>query len=359
MSFRKTISWFLFPLTMWYAIGVWLRNLLYDVGIRKQHSMPVTTIGVGNLCVGGAGKTPHVEYLLRLLADQQPTALLSRGYHRKTRGYLRDDGSHDARRLGDEPAMVAYKFPQVTVAVCERRVEGVRRLLKEKNPPQLVVLDDVFQHRHIKPTVTILLTEYGKPYFKDHIMPYGDLRESRRGRYRADIVVVTKSPEKIDPIERHNIVNDLKLRPYQKIFFSYVHYCDPRSIVGGAAMPLSGFDHALVVTGIAHPEPMLKHVRQACKVTAMRFEDHHTFVNSDIKKIVKQFEQLEGVRKVILTTEKDAVRLPISLLAGLPVYVLPIEVRIHSHKDYDFDQIITNAVNGNKQFLRYLHSPCR
>lgn len=353
MSFRKTISWFLLPLTMWYAVGVWFRNLLFDLGVKKQHAMPVTTIGVGNICAGGAGKTPHVEYLLRLLADRYPSALLSRGYRRSTRGFLMDDGSHSATQLGDEPAMVARKFPQVAVAVCEKRVVGVQRLLESDRKPKLVVLDDVYQHRHIKPTITILLTEYGKPFYQDRIMPYGDLRESRKARNRADIVIVTKSPERINPIDKHNMLHDLQLKSYQKVFFSSVRYGDPLPLGGGASRALVRFDGVLAVTGIAHPEPMLQHIAQSCAVQSLRFDDHHAFSKSDLKKIRHAFEQMKGECKAIITTEKDAVRLPMDseLLAGLPIYVLPIEVVIHQNQEYNFDQIICNAVCENVLFL--------
>ena len=165
MMFRRIISWCLLPLTMWYAVGVWFRNLLFNIGLKHQETLPVTTIGVGNLRAGGAGKTPHVEYLLRLLADQCNTAMLSRGYRRKSRGYVVDEGDHSVDRLGDEPAMIARKFPNVTVAVCEKRLEGVEHLLKRENPPQLVILDDAYQHRFIKPTINILLTERKCTYF--------------------------------------------------------------------------------------------------------------------------------------------------------------------------------------------------
>lgn len=352
MSFRKTISWFLLPLTMWYAVGVWFRNLLFDLGVKKQHAMPVTTIGVGNICAGGAGKTPHVEYLLRLLADQYPTALLSRGYRRKTKGFLVDDGSHDAALLGDEPAMVARKFPQVTTAVCEKRVVGVRRLLEQERKPSVVVLDDVFQHRQIKPTITILLTEYGCPFFNDRVLPYGNLREFARARYRADIVIVTKSPERLNPIDKHNMLLALKLRPCQKVFFSYIRYGHPRPLSGGDDESLAQFDGVLAVTGIAHPEPMLQHIGEHCAVQSLAFDDHHPFSKGDLKRVRKAFDQLPGERKIILTTEKDAVRLPAGseLLAGLPIYVLPIEVGIHQTPEYNFDQCVCNAVRENVLF---------
>lgn len=371
MSFRKTISYVLFPLTMWYPITVWLRNLLFDMGVKRQVVPPVTTIGVGNLCVGGAGKTPMADYLLSLLEGQYHTALLSRGYRRKTVGYVTDDGKHRASQLGDEPAMLAYKHPQVQVAVCENRVAGVQRLLensdKTKKPstqpqtPQVVVLDDVFQHRAIKPTVNILLTEYDKPYFTDHVMPYGNLREGRRGRLRAGIVIVTKSPEKLDPITRHNYVQRLKLGPHQKVFFCHVQYVDPLPLMGKTPLPLNTLDSCLVLTGIAHPEPMLEYVRQQCpKVTHLRYADHHRYTEADLAHIRKTFEQLEGHRKLILTTEKDAARLremaASEALTGLPIYYLPIKMCIHPGKEYDFDQALLTNIKENVLFLNQMQN---
>ena len=340
---------------MWYAVGVWFRNLMYALGIKRQVAPPVTTIGVGNLCAGGAGKTPHVEYLLRLLSPQYETALLSRGYRRKTRGFVLDDGCHSPSRLGDEPAMIAYKYPKITVAVCEKRVEGVRRLLDGETPPQVILLDDVFQHRAIKPTVNILLTEYRKPYFSDHIMPYGDLREFRSACRRASIVVVTKAPEEINPIDRHNFIANLKLRPHQKVFFSHIHYCHPLPLMGSNPLPLDTIDEVLLVTGIAHPEPLVQYVSSHCKVAPLRFGDHHRFSVSDIKRIRKAYEQLKGERKLILTTEKDAARLrelsSSEVMVGLPIYYLPIEMRISPSSGQTFDHTIESIVHENVSFL--------
>jgi len=340
---------------MWYAIGVWFRNLLFNMGLKHQETAPVTTIGVGNIRVGGAGKTPHVEYLLRLLSDQCNTAMLSRGYHRKSRGYVVDKGEHSVAQLGDEPAMIARKFPNVTVAVCEKRLEGVHHLLESENPPQLVVLDDSFQHRYIKPTINILLTEYGKPYYKDHILPFGDLREPRRARYRANIVVVTKSPENLNPIERHNIVTSLKLEPYQKVFFSSIHYQEPLPLMGGNPLPLKTLDGALVLAGISNPEPMLQYVESQCSASLLKYSDHHRYSVSDLKHIRKTFElQVKGDRRIILTTEKDAVRLrelaDKEAMAGLPIYYLPIEVHIQPNKEYDFDETVQKIVHDNNLF---------
>lgn len=346
---------------MWYGVGVSIRNLMYNVGLKKQVAPPITTIGVGNLCAGGSGKTPHVEYLLRLLSDKFPTAMVSRGYRRSSSGFQLDDGSHSVSKLGDEPAMIASKFPKVHVAVCEKRLVGVQKLLSQDRVPRLIVLDDVYQHRQIKPTINILLTEYGHPLYRDMVMPFGNLREHRTSRFRANIVIVTKTPPDLNPIERHNVANQLDLQPYQKVFFSYLHYSDPVPLMGGGALPLSTLEGALVVTGIANPEPMLQHVGDHCKYTHLKYADHHNFGASDIKHIRRSFEhQVSGDRKVILTTEKDAVRLRElagkDLLAGLPIYYLPIEVRFHPNKEYDFDETIQKIVFENNLFQEKVKS---
>lgn len=376
MGFRTTISYILWPLTMWYAVGVAVRNFFYSVGLKKQEAPHITTIGVGNLCTGGSGKTPHVEYLLRLLSHNHRVAMLSRGYKRKSKGFVLDDGSHDAIQLGDEAAMIAAKYPDVQVAVCEKRIDGVKRLmsleLEGKSPepdddnaaltpdteressPEVIVLDDVFQHRAIKPSINILLTEYRHPYFRDHILPFGNLREFRTARYRATMVIVTKCPAVLNPVEKHNIIHDLKLQNYQKVFFSYLKYGDLRSMDGhDAGIDLRHMDRVLVVTGIAHPEPMVEELRRSCKVQHMAFPDHHAYNKRDMDRIREAFGALQGQRKVIVTTEKDAVRLR-GLTEGLPFYVLPIEVTFHKESDKDFDQIIGSSVRENISFLSKL-----
>lgn len=366
MSFRTTISWLLLPLTMWYAVGVAVRNLFYALGLKKQEAPHITTIGVGNLSTGGTGKTPHVEYLLDLLANRYSTAMLSRGYKRKSKGFVLDDGSHDTALLGDEPAMIASKHPQVQVAVCEQRVEGVRRLMEEpplpaeegevepRRPLELIVLDDVFQHRRIKPSINILLTEYRHPYFNDYILPYGNLREFRSGRYRASIVIVTKSPARLNPIEKHNIINDLKLQNYQKVFFSYLQYGEIQTLDGQpAGIDLRRIDRVLAVTGIAHPEPMIDELRRSCKLQHMRFADHHNYTQRDIARIADTFKNMQGQRKIILTTEKDAIRLR-GLTKDLPVYILPVKVAFHKDGDLDFDRVIESSVRENISFLSKL-----
>lgn len=355
MSFRKTVSWIFLPFTMWYAVGVWFRNLMFNIGLKKQVAPDVTTIGVGNICVGGSGKTPHVEYLIRLLQDDYRVAVLSRGYKRKSSGFVLDDGTHNVAQLGDEPAMIASKYPKVKVAVCEKRVLGVQKLMAMDQPPQVILLDDSFQHRYIKPTINLLLTSYNKPYYQDSIMPYGDLREGRSARFRANIIIVTGTPANLNPIEKHNIVNQLDLQPYQKVFFSTVKYLDPMPLMGGQRLPLSTVESALVLTGIANPDAMIKYVSEHCAVEQMVFADHHQFTSGDIKHINRAFSQMPGDRKVIITTEKDAVRMrPMvekGLLEGLPIYYLPIEVSLDNRPNMDFDQSVKGLVNSNILFV--------
>lgn len=363
MSLRKKIAWCLAPLTMWYGVVVGVRNLLFNIGVLKQKSSPMTTIGVGNIACGGTGKTPHVEYVLRLLGEEYRTAVLSRGYRRKSRGFQVNDGTMDpaerVRLLGDEPAMMAEKFAGVTVAVCEKRVEGLRELHQQEEAPEVVVLDDVFQHRQVKPDLNILLTEYRKPYYRDHVLPFGDLRESRRGHRRADIIVVTKCPEKLNPIERRNMTAQLKPGRHQKVFFSYLKYGELRRMADGAA---GGWDNgkthsALVVTGIAHPEPMVQYMKRFGKVRHLAFGDHHSFTESDLAKIRQAYEELpEG--GVVVTTEKDAARLTEphcrEALQGIPLYVLPIEVVFHENKEESFDEVVLYRVKEGVRWKRGL-----
>lgn len=353
MSLRKTLSYLFLPISIWYAVGIGLRNLFYALGLKRQHAPHVTTIGVGNLCTGGSGKTPHVQYLLALLGDTYRTAMLSRGYKRHSKGFVLDNGDHDTDRLGDEAAMIASRFPNVQTAVCEDRLEGIEKLLQQPDDrrPELVVLDDVFQHRRIKPSINILLTEYRHPYFKDHILPFGNLREFKSARCRASAVIVTKSPAVLNPIEKHNIVHDLKLQNYQKIFFSYLKYGPLTTLDGDASeLDLRKLDNVLLVTGIAHPAPLLEEVRRCCNAHILAFPDHHEYSRRDIARIKDTFEDLPGTRKVVITTEKDAAKMQ-PLAESLPCYVMPIEVAFHKDNDVDFDRYIASSVHENISFL--------
>lgn len=356
MSLRTTVSYLLFPLTMWYAVGIAVRNILYSLGLKRQTSFPITTVGVGNLCTGGSGKTPHIEYLLSLLTPTFRTAVLSRGYKRQSKGYWQDDGQHDAALLGDEAAMLSARHPESVVAVCEDRGEGLRHLLElpEEERPEVVLLDDVFQHRKVKPNTNILLTEYRHPYSRDHILPYGNLREFRSGRYRAGVVIVTKSPAVLNPIERHNIEQELKLQNYQRAYFSYLEYGQLLTLDGHeAGIDLRRIDRVLVVTGIANPESLIEEVQRHCKLQHLAFSDHHDYTPRDIVQIQEAFNAMPSERKIVLTTEKDAIKLG-KLTIDFPLYVQPIRVAFHKNADADFDRFFIDTVKENISFLSKL-----
>lgn len=326
----------LLPLTMWYAVGVALRNLCFRWGLKKGVATPCPSIGIGNLAMGGTGKTPHSEFVLRhLLGQGRRVALLSRGYGRKTKGFTLAKKGSTAWHLGDEPAMMARKFPEVTVAVCERRVEGVERLMTLPEPPEVIVLDDVMQHRYVKPMTMVLLTEYERPYCDDHILPFGNLREFRSGSRRADRVVVTKCPPDLSDAEKARLQRRLRLRANQRLYFSTVEYAAPQPVPFAqqpAPLACDAFAHGqqlLLVTGIAHPAPLERYLRQqGCQVTSMHFADHHDFSKGDIAKIIASYNRLPAANRRIVTTEKDAQRMmEHTELAALPVCYVPIAVR--------------------------------
>lgn len=333
---RLIVCILLLPLTMWYAIGVAVRNLLFDWGLKRSVSPDVPTIGIGNLRVGGTGKTPHTEYLIRLLAGRR-VALLSRGYGRKTQGFVLADDSSTASQIGDEPLMMARKFPQLTVAVCEDRVEGVRRLMEMPQKPDVILLDDVYQHRHIRPALNILLTEYGDPYCDDHILPFGNLREGRRGRRRADIVVVTKCPEHLGDDEQQEMRRKLKLDDRRRLFFSHISYSEPVAVYD-AAMP-DAVEEVVLVTGIAHPDPLVKHLSGKYRVHHLRFADHHPFGVDDCQRIIETYNQLKNSNAVVFTTEKDAARMCDAdvrkYLQPLPLFYIPIKVKLEGSQSFD------------------------
>lgn len=355
---RKIISYILLPLSIWYAIGVIVRNILFAIGIKREEAPHVTTIGVGNLSTGGTGKTPHTEYLLRLFSNNYQTAFLSRGYKRKSKGYVLSTGVPDTNLIGDEPAMVARKFPWVTTAVCEKRIVGIKNLLQLENKPQLVILDDVFQHRYIKPSINILLTEFYHPFYQDNILPFGNLREFKSAKDRAQIIIITKCPEKLDSMTRNSIIHRIKPLPFQRVFFSYFSYSAPIPLFANSEHASNEASHALVFTGIARPKYMIKHVKEQYITTSCTFPDHHDFTPADITQVIDTFNNINSNNKIIITTEKDASRLQNSevsqLLSSLPVFVMPISVRFHDESSNSFDETITDLVKENISFLNSL-----
>ncbi len=332
---------------------------MYDSHFLKPTSFDeVKTICIGNLCAGGAGKTPHTEYLLKFLGDEFHTATLSRGYGRKTTGYYEVLEDSIPENCGDEPLQIKNKFPKTFVAVNENRVKGVKKLLEQKSDLDVIVLDDAFQHRKIKCGLTILLTEYDNPYYNDVMLPAGRLRENIKGYLRADIVIITKTPEYATAIDMKRVMKEINPRPYQSMFFSYLKYGNlyniaDRTDIINAPQKLFRYK-VLLLTGIANPHTLLTFIKEyADDLTHKAYPDHHNFTPADITEIKNMYAAIEGERKMIITTEKDAMRLRTysAQLKDLPIFVLPIEVDFKSKKD-EFNEKIVSYVNRNKIYHR-------
>ncbi len=326
------INYWLMPLSWLYGLAVSIRNLMFDVGMLKSKTFPLPVICVGNITVGGTGKTPHTEYLIRMLSEKHQVAVLSRGYKRQSEGYVLATPTTPMTDIGDEPYQMKHKLPQIHMAVDKDRCHGIAELMKKEVQPStdVVILDDAYQHRYVKAGLNILLMDYHRLIYLDKLLPAGRLRESSSGTKRADIVIVTKCPRDITPIERTGIERSLNIENWQKIFFSTYSYPDDMKGIG---------KKPLLVTGIASPEQMIYDLQKIVpEFDVMSFPDHHHFTKNDINNI-----RTRAAGRTILTTEKDATR-----LHGLEnVKVIPVEVEFIDGKE-DFDNIIRNYVNTKK-----------
>ena len=340
----------LYPFACLYGGLTHLRNKFFDWHLLCSKRFDLPVISVGNLSAGGSGKTPHVEYLVRLL-DAYHIAIVSRGYRRKTKGYLKARPGHKLDELGDESLQYLNKFPGVTIAVDERRRRGIEKALRDDPEIQVILLDDAFQHRYVKPGLSILLTDYHHLYTKDYLMPTGTLREWRSGAKRADIIVVTKTPKIFSPLIRRELIEAISARKYQKLFFSYVAYDTPVPLkITGITTPAAAKPaYIVMVAGVANSYPMQEYLRDFCgELTVIDFDDHHEYEDQDLDKIFKSFDSIISKDKVIFTTEKDAMRFEkeefSSRLAGKPIYYLPIRVKFHPSEEIKFDDVILNYV---------------
>lgn len=337
----------LLPFSLLYGLGGWARNKLFDMRLLPSVSFDIPVVSVGNLSAGGTGKTPHIEYLIRLLKPyHKGLATLSRGYGRKTQGYLMASGNCSSAEIGDEPCQFVRKFPEIYVAVDERRVHGIRRLLLETPPAGLVLLDDAYQHRYVKPGLNILLTDYFQPYFKDRVLPSGMLREFRSGARRADIIIVTKCPPVLAPIDRKNYIRNLKPAAHQRIYFSRIGYGPLQPFFPENTPPCADIKKVssiLLFAGIANMYPLEEHIRRCCTyLETMRFPDHHRYTSKEVMEIRERFTNIVGTNKILVTTEKDCMRLEDPALAGairdLPLYYQPIEVEFFNEDKTWFDK---------------------
>ncbi len=347
----------LLPISWLYALVMVLRNKLFDLKIlRSSNFNDIITINVGNLNIGGVGKTPHVAYLVQLLQSDYKIAILSRGYKRLTKGFVLANETSSFEDIGDEPLQHQKKFKDCLIAVDEKRVRGIRQIKKIHPSTKVVLLDDAFQHRYINPDINILVTDYTNLYIYDNVLPSGRLREPTCGYKRADIIIVSKCPIVLSPIDRRRIIEEINPKDYQDIYFSYVSYKQlipfNTSAENYLNLPNDKNSSVILLTGIANSFPLYYYLKNKYKVVEhMRFPDHHAFSENDMKTLKTKFSNLIGNNKLIITTEKDLMRLSLpkisSLINDLPVFYIPIEVNFHGDDKKNFDQQITNYVRKN------------
>ena len=335
MNFLRKI---LFPFSILYGFITSIRNFLFDKGILRSYSFEVPVIAVGNLSVGGTGKTPQIEYLIRLLAPNYKIATLSRGYKRKSEGFILADANSTAEILGDEPFQIHQKFPQIKVAVDADRKNGIEKLLSLKDKPEVILLDDAFQHRRVKAGFYILLSAFDDLFCDDYLLPTGNLRESRKGAKRADVIIVTKCPKDLSEIAQQNIKNKIGLEV--PIYFSYIDYDDlvynPNESKKVAEIKLQD---KLVIAGIAKPEPFFTYL-EVSKDDCLVYPDHHFFTEKDLNQI-----ETKANNKVIITTEKDFVRL-MKHHWKTSIYYLPIKSSFLGKME-ELDNKILNYLKQN------------
>jgi len=355
-DFIKINRW-LQPLSWFYGLGVQFRNTLFETGFLKSKTFTMPVISVGNITVGGTGKTPHVEYLIRLLQEHSRVAVLSRGYKRKSHGFQIADESSTARTIGDEPFQMKQKFPKAIVAVDKDRVHGIETLNQQYQDIDVILLDDAFQHRYVKPGINILLVDYHRLIIYDTLLPAGRLREPLTGKNRADIVIITKCPKDLKPMEYRVITKAMDLYPYQQIFFTTLEYGALTPVFEEADSQVSleklKGHHVLLLTGIASPRQMQEDLTpKVSKLSMLSFPDHHAFSQKDFEQISSEFACLPSP-KCIITTEKDAARIigqkGLSEEIKKNIYILPVRIKFMLNQEEKFNENIIGYVRKNSR----------
>jgi tetraacyldisaccharide 4'-kinase len=350
----KKFRYILMPFSFIYGGIILLRNKLFDKNILRSATFDFPLICVGNLAVGGTGKTPMVEYLVRILQQKYKVATLSRGYKRKNKGFLIADQQAQAIDIGDEPMQIHRKFSKIVVAVAEERVSGIPQLLFEKPETEVIILDDAFQHREVKAGLNILLTDYNNLYPKDILLPTGNLRDIKSSSKRADIIVVTKCKSDLHDKEKKSVIDELNPLPKQKVFFTKIEYENPYHLFSKEHLFLNKDFEVLLVCGIANPKTIENFLKsKVSSFQILRYKDHYNFHFNDVKKIKERFSKIENTKKIILTTEKDAVRLLKfkNELAQFPVYVLPMAHQFLFAEESEFKKNIFDFINSFEQNL--------
>ena len=341
----------MFPFSIIYGFIIWLRNKLFDKNILRSASFNFPIVCVGNLAVGGTGKTPMTEYLIRLLEDRYKVATLSRGYKRKTKGFAIAEENATALDIGDEPMQLHKKFPGVTVAVAEERIVGIPQLLHAKPLTEIIILDDGFQHREVRAGLNILLTDYHNLYSRDFMLPSGDLRDVKSSSKRAHIIIVTKCKSHLNDEERSKIIRELNPLPSQQTYFTKIEYGSPYHLFNKETKFLAPETNVLLVCGIANPKPLQEILTAySASYETLFFKDHHIFSVDDLQEIKKQFAKIDSQNKLILTTEKDGVRLSKyeSELKHLPIYVIPMGHKFLFGGEVAFEQSVISFIDSFK-----------
>ena len=339
----------LYPFSVLYAIVTNLRNLLFDIGIFSSRTFNIPIICIGNLSVGGTGKTPLCSYIISVLEGKN-IAVLSRGYGRNTTTYQKVSSRSKVEKVGDEPLLLKQKHPSCLVLVNENRKKGIEKILKSHPEIDVILLDDGFQHRGVKAGLNILITDYNLPYYKDFLLPMGTLRESKKGSERADIIVVSKSPNEINPTEKKGIIQQLSIFITQKCYFSQVQYKNWKCITTNESLLVEEEYSITLVTGIANPTPLLEILTEnEHSVSHLKYADHHNYTLKNIEDILTKYNQDSSAKKLILTTEKDAVKLRKfeKELRDTNFYFAPIET-VFEEKE-KFEKQILNYVTANKR----------
>lgn len=347
--FLRSFRILLLPFALLYGLAITIRNWLFDKKIIKSATFNFPLICVGNLSVGGTGKSPMVEYLIQTLNDDYNIATLSRGYKRKTKGYALANETTTALEIGDEPMQFHTKFPQVAVAVGEERLVAIPQLLHDKPDTEVIILDDAFQHRYVNAGLNILLTDYGNLFYNDWFLPTGDLRDQRKSYKRAQIIVVTKCPFDLKKEDKNNIAKHIHLTSQQQVFFTSLQYEQPYHILTKEETLLTPNASVLLVCGIANPKPLKKYIAEnSATYDELLYGDHHIFTIDDLKKIVQHFEEMKSSNKLILTTEKDAVRLHKfhEQLQNLPLFVLPIQPNFLFGEEAKFVSLVRKFIDS-------------
>ena len=356
-DFIKITEWLL-PFSWLYGIGVKVRNWLFDIGLLKSQSYDTPVISVGNITVGGSGKTPHVEYLAGLLHKTSKVAVLSRGYKRHTKGYVLANEDTTMPEIGDEPFQIHRKYGDIYVAVDKNRRRGIDRLEHDDatKDVEVILLDDAFQHRYVKPGINILLVDYHRLIIYDRLLPAGRLREQKEGAVRADIIIVTKCPTDLKPMEFRVLKRAMNPFPFQQLFFTTIKYNDLAAVFGDSRRPITGITpdtHILLLTGIASPQQMIVDLQTVSKhITPLTFADHHRFTPADEERINSEFKALPSP-KIIITTEKDSTRLQHTTMLSDEVrhstFALTMEIKFLLEGEKVFNKKIIDYVRKNSR----------